>query len=80
MHTLSLSSAVRDAAARKFLDDLSPVGQDPLDKTIVTKAWAGTHHFLLSTRPHLESTCSLFLQAPMIATTICTSVIRLTPR
>jgi len=41
MHTLSLSSAVRDAAARKFLDDLSPVGQNPLDKTIVTKAWAG---------------------------------------
>jgi hypothetical protein len=54
MHTLSLSSAVRDAAARKFLDDLSPVGQNPLDKTIVTKAWAGAHRVLLSTRPYPE--------------------------
>jgi hypothetical protein len=42
--TLSLSSAVREAAARKFLDDLSPVGQNPLDWTIETKAWAGVYH------------------------------------
>jgi acyl-CoA thioesterase FadM len=41
MRTLSLSSAVRDAAACEFLDGLSPVGQNPLDLTIVTKAWAG---------------------------------------
>ncbi|KAH9983048.1 hypothetical protein BJV74DRAFT_777907 [Russula compacta] len=41
IRTLSLSSAVREAAARKFLDDLSPVGDNPLDKTIVFKTWAG---------------------------------------
>lgn len=43
IRTLSLSSAVRDAAARKFLDDLCPVGQNPLDFTLVTKAWAGVY-------------------------------------
>jgi hypothetical protein len=43
IRTLSLSSAVREAAARKFLDDLCPVGQNPLDFTIVTKAWAGVY-------------------------------------
>jgi hypothetical protein len=43
MRTLSLSSAVRDAAACEFLDGLSPVGQNPLDLTIVTKAWAGAY-------------------------------------
>jgi hypothetical protein len=31
IRTLSLSSAVREAAARKFLDDLCPVGQNCLD-------------------------------------------------
>jgi hypothetical protein len=40
MRTLSISSAVRDAAACGYLDGLSPVGQNPLDKFIVTKAWA----------------------------------------
>ncbi|KAI0301515.1 hypothetical protein B0F90DRAFT_1628508 [Multifurca ochricompacta] len=40
VRTLSLSSSKREAVARKFLDDLSPTGQNPLDKTIVTKAWA----------------------------------------
>jgi hypothetical protein len=43
IRTLSLSSAVREAAARKFLDDLCPVGQNPLDFTVVTKAWAGVY-------------------------------------
>jgi hypothetical protein len=41
MRTLSLSSATRNAAASKFLDNLSPVGQNPLDKLIVLKGWAG---------------------------------------
>jgi len=41
MRTLSLSCSVREAAARKFLDDLCPVGQNPIEFTMVTKAWAG---------------------------------------
>jgi hypothetical protein len=49
IRTLSLSSAVREAAARKFLDDLCPVGQNPLDFTIVTKAWAGVYLVFSST-------------------------------
>ena len=44
MRTLSLSSAVRDAAARKYLDSLSQVGQSPFSLTVVTKAWAGACH------------------------------------
>lgn len=44
MRTLSLSSAVRDAAASKYLDGLSPVGQNPLSLTVVTKAWAGAYN------------------------------------
>ena len=48
IRTLSLSSAVREAAARKFLDDLCPVGQNPLDFTLVTKALAGV--YLVSSR------------------------------
>ena len=44
IRTLSLSSAVRDAAACKYLDGLSPVGQNPLNLTVVTKAWAGAYH------------------------------------
>lgn len=44
MRTLSLSSAVRDAAASKYLDTLSPVGQNPLNLTVVTKGWAGAYH------------------------------------
>lgn len=54
IRTLSLSSAVRDAAASKYLDDLCPVGNNPLDFTIVTKAWAGV--YLCSSRqPNLHS-------------------------
>jgi hypothetical protein len=41
MRTLSLSSATRSAAACKYLDSLSPIGQNPLDKVIVLKCWAG---------------------------------------
>jgi hypothetical protein len=88
IRTLSLSPAVREAAACKFLDDLSPVSQNPLDWTIVTKAWAGACHILSSTILHSssETLCysypfvSLFSQASMTATTIYTSVIRLIPR
>lgn len=50
IRTLSLSSAVREAAARKFLDDLCPVGQNPLDFTVVTKAWAGVYIVFSSTK------------------------------
>jgi len=38
LRSLFLSSAVRNAAACKFLDGLSPVGQNVLDLTLVTKA------------------------------------------
>jgi len=63
MRTLSLSSAVRDAAACEFLDGLSPVGQNPLDKTIVTKAWAGVFISLLSSEAKL-SIHALFSHRP----------------
>jgi len=53
IRTLSISSAVREAAARKFLDDLCPVGQNPLDWTIVTKAWAGMYHIVLIRRNYI---------------------------
>lgn len=55
IRTLSLSSAVREAAARKFLDDLCPVGQNPLDFTVVTKAWAGMYLVFSSTNQTLHS-------------------------
>lgn len=42
--TFSFSPATRKAAACKFLDNLSPVGQNPLDKILVTTAWAGASH------------------------------------
>jgi hypothetical protein len=92
IRTLSLSSAVREAAARKFLDDLCPVGQNPLDFTIVTKAWAGMYLVFPSTNQTLcssgETLCvtrlllvSRFLsQASMIATIIYILVIHLIPR
>jgi hypothetical protein len=44
---LSLSSAVCDAAACKFIHGLSPIGQNPLDKAVVTKKWAGASYTLL---------------------------------
>jgi hypothetical protein len=72
-----LSSVVRDAAASKFFDGLSPVGQNPIDPTLVTKAWARTYHVPLFNRIMVF----IFLsQASMTATTIATSVIRLTTR
>ena len=94
IRTLSLSSAVREAAARKFLDDLCPVGQNPLDFTIVTKAWAGVYPLSFrSTKLCHSSGCEnsicvlLFVsfwyppsQASMIVTTIYILVIHLIPR
>jgi hypothetical protein len=78
IRTFSLSSAVREAAACKFLDDLSPVGQNPLDYTIVTKAWAGMYQRLkLCAQPVYVFPCPFFSQASMTATTTYTSVIRL---
>ena len=75
-----LSSVVRDAAACKFFDGLSPVGQNPIGPTLVTKAWAGTYHVPLF-NPFPPIMVFIFLsQASMTATTIATSVIRLTTR
>jgi hypothetical protein len=94
IRTLSLSSAVREAAARKFLDDLCPVGQNPLDFTIVTKAWAGVYLVFSSiaffAHSSGETLCVVVVrlpfgirflsQASMIATTIYILVIHLIPR
>jgi len=93
IRTLSLSSAVREAAARKFLDDLCPVGQNPLDFTIVTKAWAGVYTVFSSTNQTLHSPGEILcvvirllsvpvflLQVSMIATTTYILVIHLIPR
>jgi hypothetical protein len=64
IRTLSLSSAVREAAARKFLDDLCPVGQNPLDFTIVTKAWAGVYLVFWSITAHSsgETLCCYYIR------------------
>lgn len=83
IRTLSLSSAVREAAARKFLDDLCPVGQNPLDFTLVTKAWAGMYLCLLvQTLIRVANRLLLVIssQASMIVTTIYILAIHLIPR
>ena len=57
MRTLSLSSTVRDAAARKYLDNLSQVGQNPFSLTVVTKAWAGVRHSSIASSRRCRLTC-----------------------
>ena len=78
-----LSSVVGDAAACKFFDGLSPVGQYPIDPTLVIKGLGRyvPRPVIQPFSPIMVNFYFLFLsQASMTATTIATSVIRLSTR